>query len=94
MVMQPYSAIEDEEHDYAEVDDVLASSATRANAAVEGIYAPPSAEQMVVYDAGDAPGASEERQMQRLEKSKKNKKAPQQGSMYLGFNEDNTESML
>ena len=63
--------------------------------AVEG-YVPPSAEQMKVYDAGDAPGASKERQMQRDEDKNKGKKkgTPQQRSVYLGFDEDNDESML
>ena len=64
--------------------------------AAVGGYVPPSAEQMEVYDAGDAPGASEERQMQRVEDKKKEKKKgkQQQGSVYLGFDQDNEESML
>lgn len=62
-------------------------------AAVVGGYVPPNAAQMSAYDVGDAPGASVARQMQRKEKKKK---AQQQGSVYLGFDdhEDNEESML
>ena len=59
--------------------------------AIVGGYVPPNAAQMSAYDAGDAPGASEARQMQRKEKKRK---AQQQGSVYLGFDEDNEESML
>lgn len=43
-------------------------------AAAVGGSVPPSAEQMQVHDAGDAPGASEERQMQRAEKTGTKKK--------------------
>ena len=66
-------------------------------AAAVGGYTEPREEQTKAYDDGDAPGASEERRMQRAEKKMKTKqqqRAQQQGSVYLGFQEDNEESML